>query len=119
MWARPVGSYTITTPFTTGHSGIDLAAPLGTPVTASDSGVVIFSGWNDYGYGILVVLDHGNGWTTYYAHLSSTAVGCGQYVSRGGLVGQMGSTGRSSGPHVHFEMRWNHTPDNPASYIGF
>jgi murein DD-endopeptidase MepM/ murein hydrolase activator NlpD len=65
------------------------------------------------------VLDHGNGWTTYYAHLSSTAVGCGQYVSRGGLVGQIGSTGRSSGPHVHFEMRWNHTPDNPASYIGF
>jgi murein DD-endopeptidase MepM/ murein hydrolase activator NlpD len=119
VWARPVGDYTVTTPFTTGHSGVDLAAPLGTPVTASDSGVVIFSGWNDYGYGILVVLDHGNGWTTYYAHLSSTAVGCGQYVSRGGLVGQIGSTGRSSGPHVHFEMRWNHTPDNPASYIGF
>ena len=119
VWSRPLSSYTITTPFMTGHSGIDLAAPLGTPVMAADSGVVIFSGWNDWGYGILVVLDHGNGWTSYYGHLSATAVSCGQFVSRGEYIGQVGSTGRSTGPHLHFELRWAHTPDNPALYIGF
>ncbi len=121
-WARPLqGAYSFTQPFYPGHSGVDLAAPVGTPVTAADTGVVIYSGWvpASWGYGILVVLDHGNGWTTYYAHLSTNGVGCGQTVPRGGYVGQVGSTGNSSGSHLHFEMRWNHVPDNPASFIGF
>lgn len=121
-WSIPILSgYTFTQPFWSGHSGVDLAAPIGTAVTAADSGVVIFSGWVDasWGYGVLVVLDHGNGWTTYYAHLSSNGVGCGQYVARGGYVGAVGSTGNSSGPHLHFEMRWNHVPDNPANHLGF
>ncbi len=120
-WVPPLASYSVTQPFYPGHSGIDLAAPVGTPVTAADTGVVIFSGWvnPDWYYGILVVLDHGNGWTTYYAHLSATGVSCGQSVPRGGYLGAVGSTGQSSGPHVHFEMRWAHTPDNPAAYIGF
>ena len=121
VWALPLAAFAFTQAFYPGHSGVDLAAPVGTPVLAADDGVVIFAGWTnaDWGYGILVVLDHGNGWTTYYAHLSSVGVGCGQYVSRGGYVGAVGSTGQSSGPHLHFEMRWNHVPDNPASYIGF
>jgi murein DD-endopeptidase MepM/ murein hydrolase activator NlpD len=121
-WARPIqGAYSFTQPFYPGHSGVDLGAPVGTPVTAADAGVVIFSGWVDasWGYGVLVVLDHGNGYTTYYAHLSAAGVGCGQYVARGGYVGQVGSTGNSSGAHLHFEIRWNHVPDNPASYLGF
>lgn len=120
-WIPPLASYSFTQSYYPGHSGVDLAAPVGTPVLAADSGVVIFSGWvnPDWGYGILVVLDHGNGWTTYYAHLSGTNVGCGQYVPRGGTVGYVGTTGRSSGPHLHFEMRWGHVPDNPANYIGF
>lgn len=122
-WAVPVapGNYAVTQPFGSFHSGIDLAAVPGTPVTAGDTGVVIFSGWVEasWGYGILVVLDHGNGWTSYYAHLSSNGVSCGQLVSRGGYVGAVGSTGNSSGPHLHFEMRWGHTPDNPANYVGF
>ncbi len=123
VWAPPIapGSYTITQGFYLGHSGVDLAADVGMPVLAADTGVVIFSGWVDdsWGYGILVVLDHGGGWTSYYAHLSSAGAGCGQTVSRGESVGAVGSTGTSSGTHLHFEMRWGHEPDNPAAYIGF
>jgi murein DD-endopeptidase MepM/ murein hydrolase activator NlpD len=121
-WARPVqGAFSFSQPYYPGHTGVDLAAPVGTPVTAADSGVVVYSGWvpASWGYGILVVLDHGNGWTTYYAHLSVNGAGCGAFVPRGGYLGQIGSTGNSSGPHLHFEMRWGHVPDNPASYIGF
>jgi murein DD-endopeptidase MepM/ murein hydrolase activator NlpD len=120
-WITPVSSYTVTQPFAPWHSGMDLANVIGTPVHAADTGVVIYSGWvpQSWGYGQLVVLDHGNNWTTYYAHLNSINVGCGQTVPRGGLIGAIGTTGNSNGPHLHFEMRWNHTPDNPASYIGF
>jgi murein DD-endopeptidase MepM/ murein hydrolase activator NlpD len=120
-WIPPVAAYAFTQGFFPGHSGVDLAAPVGTAVQAADTGVVIFAGWVnvDWGYGILVVLDHGNGWTTYYAHLSSVGVGCGQLVERGGYIGAVGSTGNSQGPHLHFEMRYNHVPDNPAAYIAF
>ncbi len=120
-WASPLPGAAFVQPFYPGHSGVDLAMPVGTSVLAADTGVVIFSGWvpADWGYGVLVVLDHGNGWTSYYAHLSATGVGCGQLVPRGGYVGAVGSTGNSSGPHLHFELRWNHTPDNPANYLGF
>ncbi len=120
-WAPPLSYYTITQGYYPGHSGLDLANVIGTPVTAADTGVVIFSGWVpiDWGYGILVVLDHGNGFTSYYAHLNGTTVGCGQTVPRGSVLGYVGSTGKSSGPHLHFEIRWNHTPDNPANYIAF
>lgn len=120
-WVPPLapGTFTFMQGFYPGHAGLDLAAPLGTPVMAADTGVVIFSGWNTNGYGYLIVLDHGNGWTTYYGHLSAINVGCGQSVSRGAVIGAVGSTGNSSGPHLHFEMRWGHTPDNPTNYIGF
>jgi murein DD-endopeptidase MepM/ murein hydrolase activator NlpD len=118
-WVLPAQSYMVTQPFYPGHSGIDLGAPIGTPSYAADTGVVIFSGWNNWGYGILVVLDHGNGFTSYYAHLNSRSVGCGETVTRGQYIGQIGTTGQSSGPHLHFEIRWGHTPTNPAAYIGF
>jgi murein DD-endopeptidase MepM/ murein hydrolase activator NlpD len=120
-WTLPVqpGEYTVTTPFAPWHSGIDMAGVLGTTVTAADTGVVVFSGWNDWGYGNLVVLDHGNGWTTYYAHLNSRVVGCGDTVQRGSPIGSIGTTGHSTGPHLHFEMRWLNTPTNPALYLGF
>lgn len=122
-WAVPIapGSYAFTQPFYPGHSGIDLAASIGTSVLAADSGVVIFSGWVDasWGYGVLIVLDHGNGWTSYYAHLSSAGVGCGAFVSKGGFIGSVGTTGNSSGPHLHFELRFNHTAVDPVGYMGF
>jgi murein DD-endopeptidase MepM/ murein hydrolase activator NlpD len=88
----------------TNHWGIDIAGALGNPIFASDNGVVVYAGWNDWGYGNVVVIDHGDGWQTLYAHLSAVGVSCGAYVYQGGTLGQMGSTGASSGPHLHFEM---------------
>lgn len=119
-WIPPItpGSYTVTQGFAPWHSGIDLASVVGTSVHAADTGVVAFAGWNIYGYGSLVVLDHGNSWTTYYAHLNSISVGCGQTVGRGSNLGTVGTTGNSTGPHLHFEMRWLYNPDNPANYVG-
>ena len=88
----------------TNHFGIDVAGRLGDPIYAADNGVVVYSGWNDWGYGYVVVIDHGNGWQTLYAHLSAINVGCGASVYQGGVIGAFGSTGNSSGPHLHFEM---------------
>lgn len=87
------------------HLAIDIGGSVGVGIYASDSGVVVYSGWNDFGYGYLIVIDHGTGWQTYYAHLSSLNAGCGQSVYQGDLIGLMGSTGNSTGPHLHFEMR--------------
>ncbi|MEN4010702.1 MAG: M23 family metallopeptidase [Chloroflexota bacterium] len=87
------------------HFGIDIGGSTGVAIYASDNGVIVYAGWNDFGYGNLVVIDHGNGWQTYYAHLSTIYVGCGQSVYQGDQIALMGSTGRSTGPHLHFEMR--------------
>jgi len=120
-WSSPIspGSYSVSQGFASYHSGLDLAANVGTTVRAADTGVVIFSGWDETGYGNLVVLDHGNNWITYYGHLNTYSVRCGQLVQRGAVVGASGTTGKSTGPHLHFEMRWQDRPDNPAAYIGF
>lgn len=89
----------------TNHFGIDIAGKLGNPIFAADHGVVVYAGWNDYGYGEMIVIDHGSGWQTLYAHLSQVNVSCGQEVYQGDVIGLMGSTGKSTGPHLHFEMR--------------
>ena len=86
------------------HAGIDIPASRGTPVAAAGSGVVTFAGWND-GFGRLVVVAHGSGVETYYAHLSQFAAGPGESVASGETIGRVGSTGRSTGPHHHFEVR--------------
>lgn len=91
--------------FTAYHPGVDLAGRLGDPVYAADAGTVVYAGWSTVGYGNLIVLDHGNGYQTYYAHLSAILVGCGQQVAKGATIGLVGSTGRSTGPHLHFEIR--------------
>lgn len=88
----------------TNHWGIDIAGRMGNPIFAADSGVVVYSGWNDRGYGYVIVIDHGNGWQTLYSHLSQIYAGCGASVSQGETIGAMGSTGRSTGPHLHFEL---------------
>ncbi len=88
----------------TNHRGIDIAGTLGSPIYAADGGVVVYAGWNDWGYGNVIVIDHGTGWQTLYAHLSVLNVGCGSYVYQGDGIGAMGTTGNSSGPHLHFEM---------------
>lgn len=101
-----------------GHPAIDVAGWLGAPVTASDAGYVVLAGggWNS-GYGNYVVVDHGNGFTTLYAHLNSVFVKPGETVSRGQQIGTMGNTGNSTGPHLHFEIRYNGVPYNPAGYL--
>ena len=80
--------------------------------------MVVYSGWNDWGYGNVVVIDHGNGWQTLYAHLNVIYAGCGASVSQGAVIGGLGSTGRSSGPHLHFEiMNAAGTRVNPHSFV--
>jgi murein DD-endopeptidase MepM/ murein hydrolase activator NlpD len=99
------------------HPAIDIGGAVGNAVVAADSGVVVFSGWSNYGYGYMVVIDHGTGWQTAYAHLSAVAVGCGQSVFQGGYIGAVGSTGNSSGPHLHFETVYNGAKPNPLDYL--
>jgi murein DD-endopeptidase MepM/ murein hydrolase activator NlpD len=98
------------------HHGIDLYITLGEPIRAADRGVVVYSGWNTWGYGNLIVVDHGNGWQTVYAHLNAVQVGCGGIVNRGETVGYGGSTGNSTGPHLHFEMVYNGARVDPHGY---
>ncbi|GKX27606.1 metalloendopeptidase [Vallitalea longa] len=98
------------------HTGIDIGVRTGTRVKASESGTVIFAGWSG-GYGYLVKISHSSGYTTYYAHNSRLYVKKGQKVSRGDVIAASGSTGNSTGPHVHFEIRKNGVPQNPTKYI--
>ena len=100
------------------HWGIDLAGTMGSAIYAADSGVVVYAGWNDWGYGNVLVLDHGDGWQTLYAHLSAFKVGCGASVHQGDMVALMGSTGHSTGPHLHFEiMSTAGSRVNPHSFL--
>jgi murein DD-endopeptidase MepM/ murein hydrolase activator NlpD len=102
----------------TNHWGIDVAGKMGNAIYAADSGVVVYAGWNDWGYGNVIVIDHGNGWQTLYGHLSQLFVGCGNSVSQGATIAAMGSTGNSSGPHLHFEiMSSSGVRVNPHSYL--
>lgn len=100
------------------HTGIDVGAPTGTAIKAAAGGTVIFSGWKGT-LGKLIVVSHGNGVQTYYAHCSSLLVSAGDTVSAGQLIAKVGNTGRSTGPHLHFEIRLNGYAINPQSYIGF
>ncbi len=100
------------------HEGIDISAPIGTPVYASADGRVIFSGYKE-GYGLCVEISHENGIITRYGHLSRILVSIGQKVKRGEIIGKVGSTGRSTGSHLHYEVIVNGFPRNPLNYIIF
>ena len=99
------------------HAGIDLAGPLGTPIYATADGTVTTAGWNNGGYGNLVKLNHGRGIETRYAHMSQVSVSAGQRVTRGQIVGRMGSTGRSTGSHLHYEVRIDARAVNPIPFM--
>ena len=99
------------------HPGVDFGGPEGNSVFAVDGGVVVYAGWSDFGYGYLIVIDHGTGWQSAYAHLSAVGVGCGQSVFQGGAIGAVGNTGNSSGAHLHFELVYNGAKVNPLDYL--
>ncbi len=110
----------ITQYFTWYHNGVDIANPHGTalpPLYACTSGVVTRAGWDPFGLGLHVRIDHGNGYETVYGHMSRIDVSYGQHVSRGQVIGIMGSTGRSTGPHVHFMVKVHGVPQNPLNYM--
>jgi murein DD-endopeptidase MepM/ murein hydrolase activator NlpD len=97
----------------TNHLGIDLAANLGDNIYAADGGVVVYAGWNDYGYGNMIMIDHGTGFQSLYAHLSQIFVQCGNNVTQGQTIAAAGATGHASGPHLHFEIRTATAVVNP------
>jgi len=99
------------------HTGLDFPQPMGTSIGAAGRGVVTFAGWNSGGYGNLVVIRHRLGFETWYAHMSGFAVRQGATVAGGVRIGYIGSTGRSTGPHLHFEVRHNGAPINPVPYL--
>jgi len=100
-----------------GHLGIDIAAATGAPVYASDSGVVVYAAGISGGYGLMVMIDHGNGFHTLYAHLSQTVARCGQNVAQGQTIAYSGSSGNSTGPHLHFEIRYGGAFVSPWDYL--
>lgn len=108
---------TLTQYYWWGHRAIDIAAYTGAPLYAADGGFVSFAGWTDVGFGYLLVIDHANGFATFYGHCSGFYVSVGEKVERGQLVAAMGSTGNSTGPHVHFEIRSGNTQLNPRAYL--
>lgn len=118
LW--PVSGGRISSPFgqrgRSFHAGVDIAAAHGTAILAADSGVVTAAGWNG-GFGIMIAIDHGNGTATLYAHNSSNLVSVGQRVQRGQQIARIGSTGNSTGPHVHFEVHRNGSQVNPLQFF--
>jgi len=106
---------TITQYFWQYHPGIDIANDVGTPEVAADGGKVVWAGWGDYG--IYVEIDHGNGFQTIYAHMSKVLVSNGQMVAKGQRIGLMGATGWATGPHLHFEIRYQGVPQNPLDLL--
>ena len=99
------------------HWGIDLAGNEGEGVYATDAGVIVYAGWNNYGYGNMILIDHGGGFQSLYAHLSGLNVGCGQSVGQGDVIGAIGTTGNSSGSHLHFEIMTSSYKINPFDVL--
>lgn len=128
-WADPIRNARLTSRFgpridpITGergrmHRGIDFAAPMGTPVLATASGTVVLAGWCSRGTGNCVVIDHGDGWRSQYFHLSRVDVTAGAEVGQGARVGALGSTGRSTGPHLHFQIGYGREARDPLHHLG-
>lgn len=122
-YSWPMSNFRITllfgqrSPFQRFHTGIDLAAPIGKPIYAARAGQVVVAGWSRGGFGLHVILDHGASHETVYAHMSRIAVRPGEWVERGEVIGYVGSTGWSTGPHLHFEVRVNGVPRNPLAFL--
>jgi murein DD-endopeptidase MepM/ murein hydrolase activator NlpD len=103
--------------FWSGHLGIDIASRTGVPVLAADDGYVVMAGRDTWGYGNQIVIDHGNGYLTRYAHLQTILIKAGQSVKKQQKIGTMGTTGRSTGPHLHFEVIQGGVRRNPLGFL--
>jgi LysM repeat protein len=117
----PVSGRCLTTRFWAGHPGIDVSLAIGTPVYAADTGTVTYASWaagTYWDYGNLIVINHGNSYETFYAHLNDITVYPGQAIYKGNYIAASGSTGRSSGPHLHLEIRYNNVQLDPLSLLG-
>ena len=112
-----VNNYLSGNDYWSGHLALDIASNMGSPVFASDSGLVVYAGWNNTGYGNMVMIDHGNGYQTLYAHMSQASVSSGSSVYQGSAIGSSGSSGNSTGPHLHFETRYLGGLVNPWSLM--
>ncbi len=117
MMNWPTAGHTITQYYSWRHTAIDIANKTGTPIYAADTGTIEYAGWNTGGYGNEIVIDHGGGKKTRYAHLSKFYVATGDRVEKGQTIAAMGSTGNSTGPHLHFEVIINHVRQNPLNYV--
>jgi len=113
----PVNAYALTQEYWSGHPGLDLATDFRQPIFASDSGTVVFSGWDSTGYGNMVIINHGNGYQTYYSHNEANLVSTGQTVVKGQQIAESGSTGNSTGNHVDFRILLNGAFQNPFEYL--
>ena len=98
------------------HNGVDIAGPIGTPIYASDDGVVTLAKYTNVGYGVYLIVDHGNGYQTVYAHCSKLLVGYGEQVKKGQMIAKMGSTGNSTGSHLHFEIKSGNVRYDPYKF---
>ena len=115
----PTVGHRITQYYSWRHNGLDIANKIGTPIYAADAGIIEIAGWNRYGYGNQILINHGGGKKTRYAHLSKFAVKVGDRVKKGQYIAAMGSTGHSTGPHIHFEVIFNGVRYNPLNYIEY
>ncbi|NOH02643.1 MAG: peptidoglycan DD-metalloendopeptidase family protein [Chloroflexi bacterium] len=113
----PVNGYVLTQEYWSGHPGLDLATDFRQPIFASDSGTVVFSGWDDTGYGYFIIIDHGNGYKTTYGHNEANLVSVGQTVVQGQQIAEAGSTGNSTGDHLDFRILYNGVFLNPLDYL--
>jgi len=108
---------TITQEYWSGHRALDIGAWMGAPIYAADAGYVVAAQWDDTGYGRMIIIDHGNGFKTLYAHMEVLYVSAGDEVAKGQQIGEMGSTGNSTGPHLHFEIILNGVKRNPWGFL--
>jgi len=117
-WLKPLATYQWVRGFSSVHSGVDLSDPIGTPIMAANGGTVMFAGWSNWGYGWSVVVASGP-FSEVYGHMSSVIANCGAHVNAGQVIGLVGQSGNATGPHLHFEIRYNDIPTDPTSTMPF
>lgn len=118
VFSFPISDYKrVSRGYTGKHKGVDISAPKGTPIYAAESGWITYQGRRFKGYGKLVILEHSQKWATFYAHMTSFELKEGTWVNKGDIIGYVGNTGRSTAPHLHFEIRFNNAAIDPMQYF--